>query len=94
MGGIYSEVLKDVSFRLAPVGTQEALNMLDSLRCGPILRGFRGAVLDSGSAAQLIGLLSELLAEFPRIRELDLNPCRVYGSGIAVLDARAVLETM
>lgn len=94
MGGIYSEVLKDVSFRLAPVDTTHAMQMLQDLRCAPVLNGFRAQALDSYSAARMIALLSELLAQFPRIRELDLNPCRVYGNGTAVLDARAVLKTL
>ena len=48
----------------------------------------------SESAAQIIARISQLFDAFPRIRELDLNPCRVYGSGIAVLDARVVLENL
>lgn len=94
MGGVYSEVLQDTAFRMVPADQQEALDMLESLRCAPILRGFRGEALDCDAAATLLARISELMASFPRIRELDINPCRVYGSGIAVLDARVVLENL
>lgn len=94
MGGVYAEVLQDTAFRLVPVNAEEALQMLDGLRCGPILRGFRGQHLDYAGASNVIARLSLLLEAFPCIREVDLNPCRVYGSSIAVLDARVVLDKM
>lgn len=94
MGGIWSEVLRDTAFRMTPVGESEPVRMLDSLRCAPVLNGFRGEALDKTAAARIIAVLSELMDNFPRIREIDINPCRVYSSGTAVLDARIVLENM
>ena len=92
MGGIYAEALQDTAFRLAPLPEGEAEAMLDSLRCAPILNGFRTAPLDKPAAAALVQRLSELMAALPQIRELDLNPCRVYKTGCAVLDARIVVN--
>jgi len=92
MGGVYSEVLKDTAFRMAPLSEEEPERMLSALRCAPILGGFRGKRLDKAAAAKLIAILSELMVSFPRIREIDINPCRLYENGAAVLDARIVLE--
>ena len=92
MGGVYSEVFRDTAFRMAPLGEGEPGRILDSLRCAPILDGFRGAALDKGAAARNIAILAQLMDRFPRIREIDINPCRVYESGTAILDARIVLE--
>lgn len=92
MGGIYSEVLADTAFRLVPAGVEDARDMLECLRCRPIFQGFRGDVLNTAAVADLIARISHLMERFPQIRDLDINPCRVYGSGIALLDARVVLE--
>jgi len=92
MGGIYSEVMKDTAFRMAPLGEGEPERMLDSLRCAPILEGFRGKRLDKAAAARTIAVLSQLMDRFPRIREIDINPCRLYEQGAAILDARIVLD--
>ena len=92
MGGVYAEVLRDTAFRMAPIGAGQALSMLDSLRCTPILNGFRGQPLDKAGAADLLQRLSELMTSFPQLQEIDINPCRVYPDGTAVLDARVVLR--
>lgn len=92
MGGVWSEALGDVAFRLAPLAEGEPERMLDSLRCTPILDGFRGTPLDREGPARLIRLLAELMEAFPQIREIDLNPCRVYPDKTAILDARVVLQ--
>ena len=94
MGGVYSEVLKDVSFRMVPVSEQQADAMLNELKCGTVLGTFRGKRLDRKQVLEQIARLSELVETFPRIRELDINPCRVYSDGVALLDARAVLKTL
>lgn len=92
LGGVYSELLRDTAFRLAPLAPGEAAEQLRSLRCGAALEGFRGISLDRDAAADLLGRVGDLLSSFPRLAELDLNPCRVYGRGLEVLDARAVLR--
>ncbi len=96
LGGIFIEVLKDVSFRLCPITRQDALAMLAELRSAPLLDGIRGAqALDKNSIVELLlklggegGVLSSLDAE---IAELDLNPVIVRERGAMVVDARFVL---
>jgi acyl-CoA synthetase (NDP forming) len=92
MGGVYSEVMGDTAFRMAPVSEGEPERMLSTLRCAPVLNGFRGKRLDKAAAARNIAILSELMDKLPRIREIDINPCRVYETGAAILDARIVLD--
>lgn len=75
LGGVLVEVLKDVTFRLAPVSADEALSMLDSIRAAEILRGVRGrAGVDRWAIAEQIRRVSQLVADFPEIAEVDLNP--------------------
>ena len=92
MGGVYSEVLRDVTFRMLPLAQGQADAMVDTLRCAPILNGFRGKHLDRAGVVDLLERVAELTAWFPQIREMDLNPCRVGQDGAAILDARIVLE--
>ena len=92
MGGIYAEVLRDTAFRLAPLAEGEPERMLSSLRCAPILDGFRTAPLDRAAAAALLRRLAELMQALPQLAEIDLNPCRVYARGCAILDARIVVK--
>ena len=92
MGGIYSEVLRDVTFRMLPLYGGDAEAMVESLRCAPILSGFRGKHLDQAGFVDLLERVAELAARFSQIREMDLNPCRVGQDGVAILDARIVLE--
>lgn len=92
MGGVYSEVLHDTAFCLLPMAGDEPARMLSKLRCAPILQGFRGAALDCGAVETLMHRLAALMARFPQIAELEMNPCRVYEHDLAVLDARVVLR--
>ena len=75
MGGILVEVLKDITFRLAPASEEDALSMLDGIAAAEILRGVRGAPpVDRAALATMIERVSVLVADFPEISELDLNP--------------------
>ncbi len=91
LGGIYVEVFRDVSLRKAPVSVEVAREMIDELRCKPLLAGVRGAApADVEALARAVAAVSELAAQHEdRIAEIDLNPVRVYpaGSGIRILDA-------
>ena len=88
LGGILVEVLKDVTFRLAPTTAEQAASMLDDIRASEVLDGVRGrAAVDRGALATLIERVSTLVADFPEISELDLNPVRAYPDGVWVLDA-------
>jgi 4-hydroxybutyryl-CoA synthetase (ADP-forming) len=95
MGGIYVEVLKDVTFRVAPVTNREADDMIDSIRTKKLLEGVRGEKpADKKKLSELIQRLSSLLTDFPEIKELDMNPVLVMeqGKGCKVLDVRIGLS--
>lgn len=91
LGGIYVEVLKDVTFRLAPIRQLGAQRMVESIKAIQILRGVRGKpASDLNALVECIERLSQLAAEIPEIAELDINPLMVLpiGQGAAVIDVR------
>src|SRR5574338_1308257 len=95
MGGIYVEVLKDVTFRLAPVSDREADDMIDSIKTKKLLEGVRGEKpADKKKLSELVQRLSALITDFPEIKELDMNPVLVMqqGKGCKVLDVRIGLS--
>jgi len=74
LGGVLVEVLKDITFRLAPVSADEAMSMLDSIKAAEILRGVRGApAVDRWALAEQVRRVSQLVTDFPEIAEVDLN---------------------
>jgi acetyl coenzyme A synthetase (ADP forming)-like protein len=82
MGGIMVEALKDVSFYLAPLTANEAREMLANTKTYKLLRGFRGTeAVDLDAIAEGLQRLSQLVTEFPQIRELDINPYIVGPEG-------------
>ena len=93
LGGILVEVLKDVTFRLAPVTHGEALSMLDSIKAREVLNGVRGGdPVDREALVRILVNVSTLLDEFPEIAELDLNPVFATKSGAVAVDARIVCD--
>ena len=92
-GGTATELYQDVAWRLAPLDAAAAAAMLRELRCFPLLAGYRGAPgCDIAALAALLVQVAALLhAGAGRIREIELNPVRVHGEGVSVLDALAVL---
>ncbi len=91
MGGIYVEVLKDVTFRLAPVTNKEADDMINSIKTKKLLEGVRGEKpSDLKKLSELIQKLSALVTDFKEIKELDMNPVLVMeqGKGCKILDIR------
>ncbi len=93
LGGILVEVLKDITFRLAPATRDDALSMLDGIAAAEILRGVRGAdPVDREALATLIVNVSQLVADFPEITELDLNPVFASKSGAIAADVRVVVD--
>ena len=93
LGGVLVEVLKDVTFRLAPTSEAEALSMLDGIAAAEILRGVRGGeAADRATLAATITAVSNLVADFPEIRELDLNPVFARKDGAVAADVRVLLD--
>jgi len=91
MGGIYVEVLKDVTFKLAPVTDNEANDMIESIKMKKILEGVRGEKpSDKSKLSECILRLSQLVTDFKEIKELDMNPVLVMekGKGCKILDVR------
>jgi len=91
MGGIYVEVLKDVTFKLAPVTDKEADDMITSIKTQKILQGVRGEKpSDVSKLSECIQRLSQLVTDFTEIKELDMNPVLVMekGKGCKILDVR------
>ncbi|WP_326606655.1 acetate--CoA ligase family protein [Streptomyces sp. NBC_01800] len=94
LGGVLVEVLKDITFRLAPVSADEALSMLDSIGAAEILRGVRGAApVDRWALAEQIRRVSQLVTDFPEIAEVDLNPVIAAPDGAVAADIRILLST-
>jgi acetyltransferase len=94
MGGTMVEVLKDVSFYLAPLTAEEALQMLVSTKTYQMLKGVRGQKgVDIGIIAEALQRLSQLATEFPQIQEVDINPYVVGPEGTTpiAVDARMIL---
>lgn len=95
LGGVYVEVLEDVSFRLAPVSEEEAGEMLRELKSYWLLKGTRGEkAADIDAVIESILRVSQLVTDFPEIAEMDINPLRVMeeGKGCLAADARIVLK--
>jgi len=91
LGGIYVEVLKDVAFRVAPIGPDEAESMVREIRSFPLLRGVRGEKpSDLNAIVDALCRLSQLCVDFPEVLEMDVNPLLVKpeGEGAVAIDAR------
>jgi len=92
LGGIFVEILQDVSFRLIPLTEYDAREMITEIRAYPVLTGVRGqSPKDIESIVDALLKVSHMVEENPQIRELDLNPIFVYEKGLSVIDARIVL---
>ncbi len=93
LGGILVEVLKDITFRLAPLAQGEALSMLDSIQAAEVLKGVRGAEpADRAALSTMIQRVSQLVADFPEIAEMDLNPVFASAKGAVAADVRIVVD--
>jgi len=94
LGGVWVDVMKDISFRLAPLTRDDALEMISEVKGYLLLTGTRGAPpADIEALADIIQKVGQLAAEVPEIVEMDLNPVFVFdkGKGAIAVDARIVL---
>ena len=93
LGGIFVEVLKDVTFRIAPITRGEARKMITEIKAYPVQKGYRGIPpADIEALIQILIDTSRLVMDYPEIKELDLNPVMVYEKGARTVDARIILE--
>ena len=95
LGGIYVQVFKDVSFRLAPINQLSALHMIESTKANQLLYGVRGEMpSDILSIVESLERLSQLVIDFPEIQEIDVNPLLVFekGNGCRAIDVRMVIS--
>jgi acetate---CoA ligase (ADP-forming) len=92
LGGLYTEVLRDVAVALAPVDERTARELLLSLRASRLLRGARGRpAADLAAAAAAVAAVSRVAAAHPEIAEIEVNPLLALPDGALGLDARIVL---
>ena len=93
LGGVLVEVLKDITFRLAPVTREEALSMLDGIQAAEMLKGVRGGdPVNRDALADMIVRVSQLVNDYPEISELDLNPVFATKDGAIAADVRIVVD--
>src|SRR5215207_8321934 len=93
LGGVLVEVLKDITFRLAPATRDDAMSMLDGIQAAEMLKGVRGGEAVSREAlADVIVKVSQLVSDFPEITELDLNPVFATAKDAIAADVRIVVD--
>ena len=94
LGGIYTELLKDLTYRFAPFDVETAREMIAEIRAAPLLTGYRGRpALDIAALADTLSRLSLLIADHAdRIKEIDVNPLFVHERGVVAADALVVLK--
>jgi acyl-CoA synthetase (NDP forming) len=94
LGGIFVEVLKDVTFRIAPITETDAREMITEVKAYPVLKGYRGQPpVDLNAIVNILLNTSKLVMDYLEIKELDLNPILVYEKGAKTVDARIILES-
>jgi len=93
LGGVLVEVLKDITFRLAPATQADALSMLDGIQAAEMLKGVRGSdPVNREALAKLIVGVSQLVSDFPEISEMDLNPVFASKDSAIAADVRIVVD--
>ena len=93
LGGVLVEVLKDITFRLAPASADDARSMLDGIQAAEVLDGVRGSeAVDRNALADIIVNVSELIGDFPEIAEIDLNPVLAGAGGATAVDALIAVD--
>ena len=93
LGGIFVEVLKDVSFRVAPLAKDNINDMVEGIKGFKVLTGIRGKTpKDVNAIKDLIAKLSQVATAHPEIQEIDLNPVIVHEKGVSIVDSRMIVR--
>lgn len=93
LGGIYIELFKDVSFRLAPLTQAEAVGMIRGTKSYRLMAGYRGSKpLDMDGTARSIVAVGDLMADHPEVESVDINPIFAYPAGVMAVDVRIILK--
>lgn len=92
LGGIFVELFRDVSLRLAPLSRDEAIDMMKGTKASRLMAGFRGSPpLDVDAAAETLVTVGRLISDHPMIEAVDINPLFIYQRGALAVDVRIVL---
>lgn len=91
LGGIFVELIEDVSFRIVPINKLDAAEMISETKAGKLFSGFRGKKSDAEAVKEILLRVSKLLENNPKITELDINPLMVMQKGAVAVDARVVV---
>lgn len=92
-GGIFVEIFDDVAFRVAPVSKEDVIEMIEEIKAGKILKGYRGR--KSANINEIVNVVmkaSRILLENPEVKELDINPLIVNENNAVAVDARIILK--
>ena len=94
LGGVLTEVLEDVVFRLSPLSPEEAGRMVASVRALPILKGYRGQPgMDLAKLVDILVRVSLLGHDIPKIKEMDINPLKGVNENITAVDVRIIIKS-
>jgi succinyl-CoA synthetase beta subunit len=93
LGGIFVEAMKDVTFRLIPIETADAKDMMEELRGYDVLRNPRSGSLDLTAVEKLLVRISTFITHHPEVQEMDLNPVFVSSHGVQICDARIMVRS-
>lgn len=93
LGGIFTEILKDISFRICPITEQDADSMIQEIKGYPILKGYRNFSVNIRLIKQILMKTSELAKKYPKIKELDINPLIVNEKQATIVDARIIFDS-
>jgi len=92
-GGIYTEILRDIAFKMVPLNKKEALDLIKKTKVYHVLKGARGGpIYDLSKVVDVLVKISNLAFNFPQISELDINPLKVYPSGGKIIDIKIKLD--
>jgi acetyl-CoA synthetase (ADP-forming) len=93
LGGVFTELLRDVSFRVWPITERDAIEMINEIKGSPLLRGYRNIPpVDVKSLAEIVTKLGEIFEKHPELHSADLNPVIAYQEGALVVDARFIVR--